>query len=170
MEQIKRGEIYYANLCPVMGSEQGGIRPVVILQNDKGNLHSTTTIVAPITGELDKPYLPTHVIFKSDCMKKESMVLLEQIRTIDKSRLGRFVGEMDDRQMKRIDKAILISLGLDYLERLQNENKEDINNSAFYYSVNMLRHLLKMNLITEDEYNRIVRISSEYYSTKIYCV
>ena len=145
MEQIKRGEIYYANLCPVMGSEQGGIRPVVILQNDKGNLHSTTTIVAPITGELDKPYLPTHVIFKSDCMKKESMVLLEQIRTIDKSRLGRFVGEMDDRQMKRIDKAILIS-------------------------VNMLRHLLKMNLITEDEYNRIVRISSEYYSTKIYCV
>lgn len=119
MEQIKRGEIYYANLCPVM--EQGGIRPVVILQNDKGNLHSTTTIVAPITGELDKPYLPTHVIFKSDCMKKESMVLLEQIRTIDKSRLGRFVGEMDDRQMKRIDKAILISLGLDYLERLQNE-------------------------------------------------
>ena len=121
MEQIKRGEIYYANLCPVMGSEQGGIRPVVILQNDKGNLHSTTTIVAPITGELDKPYLPTHVIFKSDCMKKESMVLLEQIRTIDKSRLGRFVGEMDDRQMKRIDKAILISLGLDYLERIQNE-------------------------------------------------
>lgn len=98
------------------------------------------------------------------------MVLLEQIRTIDKSRLGRFVGEMDDRQMKRIDKAILISLGLDYLERLQMKNKEDINNSAFYYSVNMLRHLLKMNLITEDEYNRIVRISSEYYSTKIYCV
>lgn len=68
MEQIKRGEIYYANLCPVVGSEQGGIRPVVILQNDKGNLHSTTTIVAPITGELDKPYLPTHVIFKSDLL------------------------------------------------------------------------------------------------------
>ena len=121
MGQIKRGEIYYANLCPVVGSEQGGIRPVVILQNDTGNFHSTTTIVAPITGELDKPYLPTHVIFKSDCMKKESMVLLEQIRTIDKSRLGRFVGIMDDKTMKRVDKAVLISLGLDYLGKLQNE-------------------------------------------------
>lgn len=119
MGQIKRGEIYYANLCPVVGSEQGGIRPVVTLQNDKGNLHSTTTIIAPITGELDKPYLPTHVIFKSDCMKKESMVLLEQIRTIDKSRLGRFVGTMDSKTMKRIDKAILISLGLYYPEGLK---------------------------------------------------
>lgn len=119
MEQIKRGEIYYVNLCPVVGSEQGGIRPVVILQNDKGNFHSTTTIIAPITGELDKPYLPTHVIFKSDYMKKESMVLLEQIRTIDKSRLGRFVGTMNNKTMKRIDKAILISLGFDYLEGLK---------------------------------------------------
>ena len=67
MEQIKRGEIYYANLCPVMGSEQGGIRPVVILQNDKGNLHSTTTIVAPITGELDKPYLRERVCQDDFC-------------------------------------------------------------------------------------------------------
>lgn len=121
MGQIKRGEIYYANLCPVMGSEQGGIRPVVILQNNKGNLHSSTTIVAAITSEIHKTYLPTHVIFTANGMKKKSMVLLEQIRTIDKSRLGRFVGEMDNRQMERIDKAILISLGLDYLERLQNE-------------------------------------------------
>lgn len=119
MEQIKRGEIYYANLCPIVGSEQGGIRPVVILQNNKGNLHSRTTIVAAITGELDKQNLPTHVIFKSDCMKKESMVLLEQIRTIDKSRLGRFVGTMDSKTMKRVDKAILISFGLDYLEGLK---------------------------------------------------
>ena len=118
MEQIKRGEIYYANLCPIVGSEQGGIRPVVILQNNKGNLHSRTTIVAAITGELDKSYLPTHVIFKSDCMKKESMVLLEQIRTIDKSRLGRFVSTMDAGTMKRVDKAILISLGVDYLKGL----------------------------------------------------
>ena len=102
-----------------MGSEQGGIRPVVILQNDKGNFHSTTTIIAPITGELDKPYLPTHVIFKSDCMKKESMVLLEQIRTIDKSRLGRFVCTMNNKTMKRVDKAVLISLGFDYLEGLK---------------------------------------------------
>lgn len=121
MEQIKRGEIYYANLCPIVGSEQGGIRPVVILQNDKGNKHSNTTIVAAITSELDKPNLPTHVIFNTNDMKKKSMVLLEQIRTIDKSRLGRFVGTMDSRTMKRVDKAILISFGIDYLERLQNE-------------------------------------------------
>lgn len=112
LEQIKRGEIYYANLCPIVGSEQGGIRPVVILQNNKGNLYSRTTIVAAITGELDKPNLPTHVIFKSDCMEKESMVLLEQIRTIDKSRLGRLLGTMDNKIMKRVDKAILISFGI----------------------------------------------------------
>lgn len=110
--QVKRGEIYYANLCPIVGSEQGGIRPVVILQNNKGNLHSRTTIVAAITGELNKSNLPTHVIFKSDCMKKESMVLLEQIRTIDKSRLGRLLGTMDNKIMKRVDKAILISFGI----------------------------------------------------------
>ena len=121
MKQIKRGEIYYANLCPIVGSEQGGIRPVVILQNNKGNLHSRTTIVAAITGELDKPNLPTHVIFKTDRMKKKSVVLLEQIRTIDKSRLGRFVGTMEDKTMKRIDKAILISFGIDYLEELKND-------------------------------------------------
>lgn len=110
--QVKRGEIYYANLCPIVGSEQGGIRPVVILQNNKGNLYSRTTIVAAITGELNKSNLPTHVIFKSDCMKKESMVLLEQIRTIDKSRLGRLLGTMDNKIMKRVDKAILISFGI----------------------------------------------------------
>lgn len=117
--QVKRGEIYYANLCPIVGSEQGGVRPVVILQNDKGNKHSNTTIVAAITSELDKPNLPTHVIFKTDRMKKKSMVLLEQIRTIDKSRLGRFVGTMDHRTMKHVDKAILISFSLDYLEELK---------------------------------------------------
>ena len=112
MEQIKRGEIYYANLCPIVGSEQGGVRPVVILQNNKGNLHSSTTIVAAITSEIHKTYLPTHVIFTANGMKKKSMVLLEQIRTIDKSRLDRFVGAMDDKIMKRIDKAILTSVGI----------------------------------------------------------
>lgn len=121
MEQIKRGEIYYANLCPVVGSEQGGIRPVVILQNNKGNLHSGTTIVAAITSEIHKTYLPTHVIFTANGMKKKSMVLLEQIRTIDKSRLGKFVGTMDDKQMKRIDKVILTSFGINYLEGFKNE-------------------------------------------------
>lgn len=119
MKQIKRGEIYYANLCPVVGSEQGGIRPVVILQNNKGNLHSSTTIVAAITSEIHKTYLPTHVIFTANGMKKKSTVLLEQIRTIDKSRLDRFVGAMDDKIMKRIDKAILTSFGINYLEGLK---------------------------------------------------
>lgn len=111
--QIKRGEIYYANLCPIVGSVQGGVRPVVILQNNNGNLHSSTTIMAAITSVTHKTHLPTHIVFKSDHMKKESIVLLEQIRTIDKSRLGRFVGTMDNETMKRVDKAILISFGLD---------------------------------------------------------
>lgn len=119
MNEIKRGEIYYAELSPIIGSEQGGNRPVVILQNDKGNHYSNTTIVAAITSELDKAHLPTHIIFTLDCMKEKSMVLLEQIRTIDKSRLGRFVGVMDTQTMKRIDHAIVISFGLEYLEGLK---------------------------------------------------
>lgn len=119
MEQIKRGKLYYAELSPVIGSEQGGSRPVIILQNDKGNKHSTTTIVTAVTSELDKPNLPTHVRFFTDGMKTESMALLEQIRTIDKSRLGRYVGTVDDKTMKRIDRAILISFGLEYLEGLR---------------------------------------------------
>ena len=121
MEQIKRGEIYYANLCPIVGSEQGGVRPVVILQNDKGNFHSRTTIIAAITSELDKPNLPTHVIFKADCMKQRSMVLLEQIRTVDKSRIGDFIGLVDENTMKQVDKAILISFGINFLEKVKNE-------------------------------------------------
>ena len=121
MNEIKRGEIYYAELSPAIGSEQDGNRPVVILQNDKGNLHSRTTIIAAITSELDKSHLPTHVIFTVDCMEKTSMVLLEQIRTIDKSRLGNYVGVMDDRTMRRIDQAIAVSVGIEYLEGLNNE-------------------------------------------------
>lgn len=96
MEQIKRGEIYYANLCPVVGSEQGGIRPVVILQNDKGNLHSGTTIVAAITSEIHKTYLPTHVIFTANGMKKKSMVLLEQIRNNLRSKRRQLLKEQDE--------------------------------------------------------------------------
>lgn len=121
MEQIKRGEIYYANLCPIVGSEQGGVRPVVILQNNKGNFHSRTTIIAAITSELDKPNLPTHVIFKADCMKQRSMILLEQIRTVDKSRIGDFIGLVDENTMKQVDKAILISFGINFLEKVKNE-------------------------------------------------
>ncbi len=118
MDETKRGDIYYANLSPVIGSEQGGHRPIIILQNNKGNLYSKTTIVAAITGELDKAHLPTHIIFTADGMKKKSMVLLEHIRTIDKSRLGNYIGTVDDKTMKRIDRAIVISFGLEYLEGL----------------------------------------------------
>ena len=118
MLEMKKGEIYYAELSPVVGSEQGGYRPVVILQNDKGNLYSRTTIIAAITSELDKTHLPAHVIFTAGGLKKTSMALLEQIRTIDKSRLGSYVGMLDDKTMKRIDHAIAVSFGLEYLEGL----------------------------------------------------
>lgn len=115
---IKRGEIYYADLSPVVGSEQGSSRPVLILQNDMGNRHSGTTIVAAITGELDKAHLPTHVIFTADGMKKKSMALLEQIRTIDKSRLGRYVGKANKATMGRIDHAVITILGIKAMEEL----------------------------------------------------
>lgn len=114
MEEIKRGEIYYADLRPVVGSEQGGIRPVIILQNDKGNTHSPTTIISPITSELDKSHLPTHIIFTADGLPRKSMVLLEHIRTIDKSRIDRFVGTADNTTMKRIKRAVMISLGIEF--------------------------------------------------------
>ncbi|NMA65809.1 MAG: type II toxin-antitoxin system PemK/MazF family toxin [Clostridiaceae bacterium] len=120
MNGIKRGEIYYAESSPVIGSEQGGNRHTIILQNDKGNLHSRTTIIAAITSELDKARMPTHVIFTVNGMKKKSMVLLEQIRTIDKSRLGNYVGSVDNKTMKQIDHAIAVSFGLKYWEELKN--------------------------------------------------
>ena len=88
MKIIKRGEIYYADLSPAVGSEQDGLRPVIVLQNDMGNKHSPTTIVAAITSRESKAHLPTHVKISADGLKASSIVLLEQIRTIDKSRLG----------------------------------------------------------------------------------
>ena len=118
MKEIKRGEIYYANLYPVKGSEQGGIRPVLILQNDKGNEYSHTTIVTSITCKR-KRNLPTHIFIKSKGLKKKSVVMLEQIRTIDKSRLIRYVGKLDNKTMNKINQAINISLGMenDFYER-----------------------------------------------------
>ena len=112
MKEIKRGEIYYANLYPVKGSEQGGIRPVLILQNDKGNEYSHTTIVASITCRR-KRNLPTHIVIKTKGLKKKSLVMLEQIRTIDKSRLIRYVGKLDNETMDKISYAISISLGME---------------------------------------------------------
>ena len=109
---IKRGEIYYADLDKGIGSEQGGIRPVVIIQNNVGNKFSPTVIVASITSQMGKKKLPTHVYIKQDKLSKDSVVLLEQIRTLDKSRLKERVGYMSDVDMDRINKALLTSIGL----------------------------------------------------------
>lgn len=115
MNEIKRGEIYYANLQPVLGSEQGGVRPVVILQNDKGNAFSYTTIVAAITARKGKTQLPTHVTIVVEGLSRKSIVLLEQIRTIDKERIIDFVGVIDGETMALIEEAVVISLGIEHL-------------------------------------------------------
>ncbi len=111
---MKKGDIYYADLRPVIGSEQGGIRPVLIIQNDTGNLHSPTVIVAAITSKLHKTQLPTHIHLDSrQCdLIKDSVILLEQIRTIDKQRLKGHVCHLDSHMMEQVDKALRISLAL----------------------------------------------------------
>ncbi len=111
---VKRGEIYYADLSPVVGSEQGGIRPVLIVQNDIGNRHSPTVIAAAITSRLDKAKLPTHIsLDAASCgLTKDSIVLLEQIRTIDKRRLKDRMGAIDSDSMNRVENALSISFGL----------------------------------------------------------
>lgn len=110
---IKRGEVYYADLNPVVGSEQGGVRPVVVLQNDVGNKYSPTVIAAATTSRLYKAKLPTHIeIAKENSpLPKNSVVLLEQIRTIDKSRIREKIGELPADVMRRIEDALLLSLG-----------------------------------------------------------
>lgn len=112
MPKIKRGDIYYADLSPVIGSEQGGVRPVVILQNDIGNKYSPTTIVAAITSQINKSRMPTHVSVsgKGTDLPKNSVVLLEQVRTIDKKRLQKKLGKFDDSVMEAIGRALDISL------------------------------------------------------------
>ncbi|MDW7672989.1 MAG: type II toxin-antitoxin system PemK/MazF family toxin [Bacillota bacterium] len=111
---VKRGEIFYAQLNPVLGSEQGGLRPVLILQNDVGNQYSPTTIVAAITSQISKAKLPTHVEItaKASGLEKDSVILLEQIRTIDKLRLTDKVTSLDEKTMEKVAKALEISLGL----------------------------------------------------------
>ena len=111
---IKRGEIYYADLSPVVGSEQGGVRPVLIVQNDVGNKYSPTVIAAAITSRLGKAKLPTHIDVMADKvgLQKDSVILLEQIRTIDKKRLGEKMGHLDDNTMNAVNEAINISFGL----------------------------------------------------------
>lgn len=109
---IKRGEIYYADLSPVVGSEQGGVRPVLILQNDTGNKFSSTTIVAPITSVPKKRSQPTHIFIDYDFLESESVVLLEQLRTIDKKRLSDRLGQISEKDMHQIECAMNISLGM----------------------------------------------------------
>lgn len=111
---VKRGDIYYADLSPVVGSEQGGIRPVLIVQNDIGNKYSPTVIAAAITSQKEKAKLPTHIQLDSEhCgLSRDSVVLLEQIRTIDKKRLKERMGALDRRSMRLIDQALFISFGL----------------------------------------------------------
>lgn len=111
---VKRGDIYYADLSPVVGSEQGGIRPVLIVQNDVGNKFSPTVIAAAITSQRDKNNLPTHIqVSASNCgLDKDSIVLLEQVRTLDKKRLKERMGNLDDRDMARINQALSVSFGL----------------------------------------------------------
>lgn len=112
---IKRGDIFYADLRPVVGSEQGGIRPVLVVQNDTGNKHSPTVIVAAITSQMHKSKLPTHVeLDSSRCdIVKDSVILLEQLRTIDKKRLKDKVCHLDSEMLKKVDVALSVSLMLD---------------------------------------------------------
>ena len=116
---IKRGELYYADLSPVVGSEQGGVRPILIVQNDTGNKYSPTIIAAAITSQLNKAKLPTHIEISANefGLMKDSVILLEQIRTLDKRRIKERIGELSPLKMQKVNTALLISLGF-------NENRE----------------------------------------------
>lgn len=111
---IKRGDLFYADLSPVIGSEQGGVRPVLIVQNDIGNKYSPTVIAAAITSQINKAKLPTHIEIcaKEYGLQKDSVILLEQIRTIDKKRLREKIGCLDDELMEKVNEALNISFGL----------------------------------------------------------
>ncbi len=111
---IKRGDIHYADLSPVIGSEQGGVRPVLIVQNDIGNKYSPTVIAAAITSQINKAKLPTHIEISAQeyGLQKDSVILLQQIRTIDKKRLREKIGHLDDELMERVNEALSISFGL----------------------------------------------------------
>lgn len=127
MVNVKRGDIFYADLSPVIGSEQGGTRPVLIVQNDVGNRFSPTVIAAAITSQHDKASLPTHIKLSAEnCgLSKNSIVLLEQIRTIDKKRLKEKMGKLDDISMERVNNALSVSFGLE-----ENESPEKRVKSA----------------------------------------
>ena len=115
-KQIYRGDLYYVDFSPVCGSEQGGVRPAVIIQNDTGNLYSPTVIIAATTSRLDKPNLPTHVFLDAGeyrWLRKDTVIMLEHIRTIDRSRLGDYIGSLAMDAMQTLDYALAVSLGFD---------------------------------------------------------
>jgi len=120
---VQRGEVYFADLSPVVGSEQGGVRPVLVIQNDIGNRFSPTVIVAAITAQIQKAKLPTHVEIKADVygFERDSVILLEQIRTLDKQRLTDKITKLNDKMMEEIDHALEISLGLEFNTLYNNE-------------------------------------------------
>ena len=122
MTTIKRGDIYYADLSPVIGSEQGGLRPVLIVQNDVGNRYSPTVIAAAITSQINKTKLPTHIDLYAENLglAKNSVILLEQVRTIDKRRLKEKMGHLEDGLMDQVNSAISVSFGLSEMEQAQN--------------------------------------------------
>lgn len=114
LNPVKRGDIYYADLSPVVGSEQGGLRPVLIVQNDTGNRHSPTVIAAAITSQTGKARLPTHIELtaRNYGLSRDSVILLEQVRTLDKSRLRERMGQLDPMTMTRVNNALAVSFGL----------------------------------------------------------
>ena len=111
---VKRGDIFYADLSPVVGSEQGGVRPVLVVQNDVGNKFSPTVIISAITSQINKAKMPTHIEITADeyGLAKDSVILLEQIRTIDKRRLKERIGRLDEDLMQKVDEALTVSFGL----------------------------------------------------------
>ncbi|MBQ8388276.1 MAG: type II toxin-antitoxin system PemK/MazF family toxin [Clostridia bacterium] len=132
MNTVKRGDIYYADLSPVVGSEQGGLRPVLIIQNDVGNRYSPTVIAAAITSKMDKTKLPTHIDVYAEKvgLAKNSVILLEQVRTLDKRRLKEKMGHLDDEVMSAVNSAIAVSFGLSEHHAAQTEGKNGENFTA----------------------------------------
>lgn len=118
-KQPRRGDVYYADLNPAVGSEQGGIRPVLILQNNTGNRHSPTVIAAAITGSSGKAQLPTHVTIRDNIngLNRNAVILLEQLRTIDKKRLEQYISSLPEKSMRCVDHALTVSVGLGHLEK-----------------------------------------------------
>lgn len=118
-KEIKRGDIYYADLSPVVGSEQGGMRPVLVIQNNIGNKFSPTVVIAAITSKIAKPKMPTHVGLKKakGGLERDSVVLLEQVRTIDKQRLRERIMHLDPHNMELVDQALKVSVGLSVVHK-----------------------------------------------------